>query len=342
MRVIPVAESGGADVWDAYVGPRATAVTDLSAWRRVVGSTYGLRSWFLTAVEGERTVGALGLYEARHPIFGHYLATAPFGNDGGFHFDGEAARDALLAEARTLADGLKVEYLVVRSREVALQAFQVDTHYQTAVIDLSGGADTVWNERLDKKARNQVRKARKQGFRVSAGHSQRAAFHEVFHRHMRALGSPAHSARFYETIVEQLGERAEFFVVRDGEDLVAGALLFWVNGVAMNLHTVALKEYNRRVPGYLLYWRMIEAACERGCTQFDMGRSESDSSNIKFKLHWGPELLTLNYNYHLVRAKAVPDLDPRNPKYRLPILVWQRLPLALTKRLGPRMMPGLL
>ena len=99
MRVRLVAEGEDAARWDAYVGPRTTTVTDLAAWRRVVGDAYGLRDHFLVAIEGERIVGALGLYEVEHPMFGHYLTTAMFATDGGFHYDDDAASDALLAEA---------------------------------------------------------------------------------------------------------------------------------------------------------------------------------------------------------------------------------------------------
>jgi FemAB-related protein (PEP-CTERM system-associated) len=342
MRVIQIDEGEGAKRWDAYVGPRAIAGTDLFAWRRVVTSTYGLRPWFFAALEGDRVAGTLGLFEARHPIFGHYLATAPFGNDGGFHFDGGAARDALLVEARKLADDLRVDYLVVRTRGVELEGFHVDRRYQTALIDLEGGAEAVWNKRLDAKTRNQVRKAMKEGFTVETGHAQMGGFLDVFHRHMRDLGSPAHGARYYAAIVEHFGEHANFFVVRDGREPAAGALVFWINGVAVDHHTVALRKFNRRCPNYLIYWKMLEASCERKCTWFDMGRSEAGSSNIKFKLNWGPELRVLPYNYYLVRAKSVPYLDPRNPRYRIPILLWQRLPLFFTRRMGPRLISGLL
>jgi len=341
MRIIQIGEGEDESRWDAYVGPRAGAVIDLSAWRRVVRDAYGLKSCFLAAVEEDRIVGALGLFEVRHPFLGHYLATAPFGNEGGLYFDDAAARDALLGEARELADRRKVDYLVIRTRGLELDGFHVDRHYSTAVIDLEGGADALWKSRLPAKTRNQVRRGMKEGFSLESGPDQLISFFDVFHEHMRDLGSPAHSMRFYESIIEHLGDRAEFIVVKDGRDLAAGALLFWTNGIAMNLHTVALRKYNRRCPNYLIYWRMIEASCARGCRWFDMGRSVSDSSNIEFKANWGPQPLTLSYNYYLRKLKEVPNMDPRNPRYRLPIALWRKLPLFVTRNLGPRLIWGL-
>ena len=342
MRIIYISEGEDEARWDAYVGPRTTTVTDLSAWRRVAQEAYGLRSLFLAAAEGDRLVGCLGLFEVRHPVFGHYLATAAFGNDGGFHFDDEAARDALLAEARAAADRLDVEYLLIRTRGTALDGFRTDHRYRTAVLNLAGGADAVWKDLLDAKARNQIRRGMREGFSVETGHGQLAPFYDIFHEHMRDLGSPAHSRRFYESVVKHLGDRAQFFVVRDGRRLVAGALLLRMNGTAMNLHTVALQKYNRRCPSYLIYWKMIEAGCEQGCSQFDMGRSVMDSPNLAFKMNWGPEVLPLCYNYYLRKLKEIPCVDPRNPRYRIPIAVWQRLPLFISKRLGPRLITGLI
>jgi FemAB-related protein (PEP-CTERM system-associated) len=221
-----------------------------------------------------------------------------------------------------------------------LDGFRVDRGYRTAVIDLDGGADAVW-KRLPAKTRNQVRKGQKEAFAIATGHDQLGAFYDVFHEHMRDLGSPAHGRAYYEAIVKRLGDRGDFLVVRDREKAVAGALLFRVNGTAMNYHTVSLKEYNRRCPNYLLYWKMIEDSCARGCRWFDMGRSHADSSNLKFKENWNPREIPLSYNYHLRKLKDIPSLDPRNPKYRMQIALWQKMPLFVTKALGPRLISGL-
>lgn len=341
MRVIQIGNGADEQRWDLYVGARTTSVLDLSAWRRIVRRVYGIESHFLAALESDRLVGALGLFEVKHPLLGHYLATAAFGNDGGLYFDDAAAQKALADEAKTIADRLNVEYLVIRSRDVDLDGFAVERRYSSALIDLEGGAEAVWKTRLPAKTRNQVRKAQKQGFTVATGPGQLGAFFDVFHAHMRDLGSPAHARRFYESIVEELGDRSEFVVVRDGGDLAAGALLFWINGTAMNLHTVALKNYNPRCPNYLIYWTMIEASCARGCKWFDMGRSQSDSPNFKFKLNWGSRPVPLHYNYYLRTAREIPYVYHKNLKYRLPIAVWQALPLFVTRRLGPRLIWGL-
>ena len=327
--------------WDEYVESRTSTVTDLSGWRHVVMESYGIRSYFLAVEDNDALIGTLGLFEINHPLFGHYLTTAIFSTEGGLHYDSDIAYEMLIKEAKCLADELQVDYLLIRSQALQIESLEQDQHYRTAVLDLQDGSDVLWKETIRGKTRNQIRRGIKEGFTICAGHDQLPGFYRVFHTHMRDLGSPAHSKVFYKNIIRFLGERARFIVVREGENLVGGALLFEINGTAMNYHTVSLMKYNRRCPNYFLYWDMIKGACERGNTRFDMGRSEAESSNLKFKQNWGTKIVALNYNYYLRNVTDIPYVDPRNPRYQLPIAIWKKLPLPVTGILGPWLIRGL-
>jgi FemAB-related protein (PEP-CTERM system-associated) len=339
MRVERLTDAD-ASRWDAYVEPRATAVTDLFDWRRVVRSAYGIESHFLAAVDDDRIVGTLGLFEIRHPVFGHYLATAVFGTDGGLHFDNDVARDALVAETRALAEQAGVSHVLIRTRGVEIAGAETDRGYVTALLDLPGTAEAAFHA-LPGKTRNQVRRGMKEGFAIATGNDQLVPFHRVFHRHMRDLGSPAHGLPFYEAIRRHLASRAEFFVVRDDTEVVGGALAFRVNGVVSNYHTVTLRDYNPRCANYLLYWSIIEHAIARGCGQVDMGRSEKGSSQLAFKANWTSRVADLEYHYLLVRAQSVPRLDPRDARFRVATAAWRRMPLVVTRAIGPHLISGI-
>jgi len=66
----------------------------------------------------------------------------------------------------------------------------------------------------------------------------------------------------------------------------------------------------------------------------------SGGGSFEFK-NWGFERQPLHYEYLLVRGKRVPEYNPLNPKYRLLIKLWQRLPLALANRIGPHIVKSL-
>ena len=79
----------------------------------------------------------------------------------------------------------------------------------------------------------------------------------------------------------------------------------------------------------------MRRASERGLRIFDYGRSKRDAGSYRFKKHWGFEPKPLFYEYYLVRAKSVPEVNPLNPRYRLLIEAWKRMPLRVTQILGP-------
>ncbi|MGH8258344.1 MAG: GNAT family N-acetyltransferase, partial [Steroidobacteraceae bacterium] len=84
-----------------------------------------------------------------------------------------------------------------------------------------------------------------------------------------------------------------------------------------------------------MYWQVMERARERGMRVFDFGRSKRGTGSFDFKSHWGFEPQPLCYEYHLVRAREVPNLSPTNAKFARLIGLWRRLPLPMTQIIGP-------
>ncbi len=327
--------------WNHAASQLGRSVMDFYEWSKVVQEAYGIKSHMLMAEEKAAPVAFLALFEIRHPIFGHYLVTAPFGTDGGMISKSDAAIEPLSKAAASLADSLNVDYLLIRTRSTKLPGYVLESRYQTALLDLRQGEDHIWNKEIDPTTRNHIRKGMKQNFELRQGADQLPVFFDVFHQHMRDLGSPAHSYSFYESILRHFPNHTDIYVLRDGARAIAAALTFSINGIVSNLHTVALKSYNPRCPNYLIYWNMIQKAVASGAHTFDMGRSVEGGKNMAFKKQWGAKPVTLSYNYYLRRGTEVPFLDPRNAKYRLAIEAWRMTPVFLTKRIGPLLISGL-
>jgi FemAB-related protein (PEP-CTERM system-associated) len=89
------------------------------------------------------------------------------------------------------------------------------------------------------------------------------------------------------------------------------------------------------------YWELMRDAVERGYRVFDYGRSKRGTGSFDFKKNWGFEPQPLHYEYLLVRATRVSEVNPLNPKYRLFISLWQRMPLALANLIGPHIVKSL-
>ena len=83
----------------------------------------------------------------------------------------------------------------------------------------------------------------------------------------------------------------------------------------------------------LMYWNLLDRAIELNQTQFDFGRATRGSSTHRFKEQWGAIDSPANWQYALHGGPA--DLRPDNPKYERFVRVWQRLPVRVTRLLGP-------
>jgi hypothetical protein len=79
----------------------------------------------------------------------------------------------------------------------------------------------------------------------------------------------------------------------------------------------------------------MEWGGRNGFRSFDFGRSKMETGSFDFKAHWGMETRPLPYEMLLVKRTNLPDFTPKNPRFQFAIKAWQRLPLPVTRILGP-------
>jgi hypothetical protein len=68
--------------------------TGLDPWLNFVREMYGFPVYRILSRQNDRIDGWLALVRVKHPIFGQYLTTAPFGSYGGFVYASAASRNA--------------------------------------------------------------------------------------------------------------------------------------------------------------------------------------------------------------------------------------------------------
>lgn len=337
-------ELGQVTAWpDALVS--SGTFTALDAWSNLVRTIYGYEVHRFEAVSGVEVVGLLVLTHVRHPIFGNYLATSPFGSYGGFAFASIEARDALLKQAQSLADELRVEYVVVRFLEGGNQSpapWLQNPIYSTYLLDLAPNAEDLMKN-FGHQHRKHTRQAMKKGFKIQFGHLD--LLHETYEalaRSMHELGSPYHPKRYLQRMAELLGDCVEFVVVKDVQNaLVGSAVLVYHQGVASNLHANILRDFRSGYAGEFLYWSLLEHYCQMGLQVCDMGRSLNGSGNEAFKLKWRPRQVPLAYWYYLPKGGEIPELNQKSPKFRFAIWLWKRLPAFVVRALGPSLIRGI-
>lgn len=89
-----------------------------------------------------------------------------------------------------------------------------------------------------------------------------------------------------------------------------------------------------------MYWNLLLRAIDRGQQSFDFGRSSPDSPTYKFKEQWGAKPAPSVWHYHM-RTGDISDMRPDNPRNQRMIKIWKRLPVPLTRVIGPPIVRGI-
>lgn len=311
-------------------------------WLMVLQRGLGHTPYCLEAVEEGKTRGVLPLCHVRSLLFGRFLVSLPYLNYGGVLADDKTTADHLLDAAVALADQLKVRYLELRSETVAdhpklVRARTDKVHMRMRLPETSA---ILWNSFLSK-VRGHIRKAEKSGLTVAWGTLDvLPEFYAVFSANMRDLGTPTYGKKLFGAVLEQFPGRAELCVVRDGKKPVAAGLLLHGWGVTEVPSSSSLRSYNPLSPNTLLYWHLLQRAIERGQKIFDFGRSTVDSSTFNFKKQLGAAPAPTAWQCY-ARSGTSADMRADNPSYGRLVRLWQRLPLWLTRLIGPSIVRGI-
>ena len=149
--------------WDAQVAThrQATAYHQW-AWRLVFREAFGHASHYLIARRGSRATGGLPLVEFRSRIFGAFAVSLPFVNYGGLVADDETTAKALVAEAVTWANARGLSHVELRHLSAKASPWPARRHKVAMWLSLEHDESAQWTA-LDRKVRNQIRKAEKTG-----------------------------------------------------------------------------------------------------------------------------------------------------------------------------------
>jgi serine/alanine adding enzyme len=304
-------------------------------WFTVIQRAYGHDPLYLTAEDDDGGVGILPAFVVRRPLAGTVVTSMPFLDGGGPCSSSAALAHLLVARLIAEARRLGANALDIRSsHRLDTTAAPMDSKVNMWLA-LPGDPGPLWRQ-LDKGVRNQIRKAERSGLSVDAGGVEHVtAFYDTFAVRMRELGSPVHAPGFLRQVVEEFGDRARVLLVRKDHATIGGLVALAFKDRIVVPWAACRKEYFSLCPNMLLYWEIIRTACTEGFRRFDFGRSTRHSGTYRFKCQWGArEEPMFWYTIPLTRERTpVPTGGTRSAALAT---AWQRLPLPVTRLLGPR------
>lgn len=322
--------------WDAFVEkhPHGT-VLHLSAWGRCMAATFGYGDRSLVAEDNGELRAILPLFLVESLLQGRVLVSSPFAVYGGVLALDDAARDAIGARVRGLGRELRVKHIEIRNAwEEQRLGFHPIDRYATFTQAVKPQDGESLQAELPKKTRNMVRKALKSAFSSRLTRDLDtfyALLSDTYHR----LGTPVFSRGHFQRLLDEFGPHADAREILVDDKVVAVSFNFLWRGEMHTYYAASDQNSLNLAPNNFLYYDHILWAGENGCHTFDFGRSKYDTGNMEFKRHWCTVMRPLPYEILLVERKELPDFTPKNENFSLAIRAWRKLPLPLTKVLGP-------
>ena len=327
--------------WDAFVQSRNDGTFfHRSGWRGIFRDVFRLEPRYLIAERGGQIAGILPLVFQKSRLFGNALIAAPFCVEGGPLSGDEEADRALVEAALAQQTETRAPYIEFRTRRAQHANWTVRKDlYATFSGPLS--ADDQENlKAIPRKQRAVVRKTLESKLVGETADKVDDMF-RVYAESVRNLGTPVFAKNYFTRLKQTFGSDCDIVVIRENGAPVSAVLNFYHKDTVLPYYGGGTAAARRNGANDFLYWEVMRRAAMRGYRRFDFGRSKAGTGAFAFKKNWGFEPEWLEYEYHFLPGETMPDKNPLNPKFRIFIETWKRLPLPVANFIGPWIVRGL-
>ena len=329
--------------WDDYViGANGSSPYHRIGWKSVIEKSFGHKTYYLLSEDDERNVkGILPLAHLKSLLFGNFMVSLPYFNYGGICADHPEVYLGLLEEAVDTAKRENVGHMELRESRQLVNGLKVKAAKVSMRLTLPTASDDLL-ETFSSKLRSQIKRPQKEGMVARIGREEELdGFYKVISINMRDLGTPVYSKSFFKNILEEFPESTWICSVYKDEEVVASGFLVGFKERLEIPWASSLRRYNHFSPNMLMYWAVLKFACDDGYKFFDFGRSTPGEGTYRFKEQWGAKPVPLYWYYWLKNGGPLPELNPKNPKYWMAINLWKKLPVRLTRFVGPSIVKNL-
>ena len=338
MKIVELQDRDRTPSWDecALSAPEAT-VYHLAGWKWVMERTFGHKTHYLIALEGNDPLGILPLLHIKSRLAGHYVTTP----SGGLCCRDDRAAGVLLARAKELVIQSGARYLILRDgyRRWEDPDLVTNEDHCTLVARLS----PEWEGTLKgikRKERQLTHQGMRAGAGVLAGAQHLDVFYPAYARAMREKGTPTPGKLFFRNILDEFPTHMRLLVVQREGRVFGGGFIAPFRDTVHCAWAGVLRDSRDFRPSHLLYWETMQYGSANGYQWVDFGRSRRNSGSFTFKKSWGGEPRQIYQQYFLngiARPPAVGGGREEDAGYRLFVRVWSRLPLRLVEMLGPQL-----
>lgn len=331
---------------EAYLGRQSgTTPFHRPVWMRAVERACGHAVHYLVATDGHGVIrGVLPLHDVSSALFGRALVSSAFAVSGGVIAETQEIGGQLVDAGWALASKIGAPSLELRGGFLPADAgWHLDRETYAGFVRPLAFDDEAILSAIPRKQRAEVRRALAFDLEIAIGRDAfaRRDHYRVYSDSVRNLGTPVFPRRLFDAVLDAFGQDADILTVRHNGKAVASVLSLYHRGTIMPYWGGGTKEARGLRANEFMYFALMRHARARGCDRFDFGRSKTGTGAFGFKKNWGFVPEPLPYAVRTANGAAPRSVNPLDPRYRLQIALWQRLPLFAANRFGPLIARGL-
>lgn len=330
-----------ASSWDAFVQHADDGTFfHLSQWQGIFQKSFNLVPHYLLAEQDHTITGILPLFHQKSLLFGNALISSPYLVEGAPLAINEESRRALDEAAINLKKQTGASYLEFRTRRATRPDWTSKKGLYATFKRPLHATDQENLLAIPRKQRAVVRKTISGGHSSVVVHSAETLF-PIYAESVRNLGTPVFPRKYFERLLKTFPNNSDVVVIIEDGAPVSAVLNFYYKDTVLPYYGGGRLAARKSGANDFLYWEVMRHASAKGYKHFDFGRSKSGTGAFKFKTNWGFEPDWLEYEYFLSEGQSLPEKNPNNPRYKIAIDLWKRLPLPVANFLGPFLIPGL-
>ena len=180
------------------------------------------------------------------------------------------------------------------------------------------------------KLRSQIKKGYKNDLKCEIGGEELIQdFWNIYSKNLHSIGSPSYSTEFFHDLFKNYDKNhIKIFVVKHNSIIVGSSLYLSCNEFSEVILASTLKKYNYLSTNMMMYWEMILYSIEKNNSIFSFGRSDLDSSQLRFKKQWGTEIIPIIFINSKTSMFSLKKLKIIFSNF------WKIIPYSISKRFG--------